>query len=532
MVTLTGAAPAVPAGARLEDRVLVCWDACDALIYSAPVHWSSSIPMRFEIPFPVPSAPWLTSKGIHQLVPGAYRITLPCLWVSSAEKPKGECGLEQRTGSFRLIGPVPSLCMSGQPCSALEVSPTEGPPGTAIAVRGWVPLAGLERQGSVHIQFRAALATSSALPTLASAPFQVKGGQDWASLGTLHPAFVLRSDIEPLGVDPANPARFAYCSEGAIQLTSDGGQSWSSVSIEGALAASAATKYPLVPTYTTDPASCAGVALDPRHPTSFYVSFLTVERGSGPPPFYNVAYFTMDTGRTWHALPVPAGSDMGGFGGFQLDQSGVRALYTYWSDSLPDDQLRVAIKQTVDGGKTWSTGTLACPPAGPCIALGTKTWGRCQAVEAWRAVLVSADNGKSWTLTNRIRSCWGLVELIGLPDGRLATLGGSDVPIGVSGDGDRTSRGFALPQLPERTDTVTPLGSLELLPDGRLLSVSLHWSLLAPGASAWCTVAGSPTGNQTSEVAPSAPQLIGDRFWWLDGTPATLHSFALSALHC
>jgi photosystem II stability/assembly factor-like uncharacterized protein len=358
------------------------------------------------------------------------------------------------------------------------------------------------------------------------------GGLDWSSLDTLHPAFVLRSDIEAIGVDPANPGRFAYCSKGGIQLTTDGGQTWSPIPIQGAAAASAGTQYPLGVRFPANPVSCSQIALDPVRPASFYASFLTVDRNGAPPPFNYVGYFTVDAGRSWQPVPVPAGSDMGGFGGFIVDKSGVHALFTHWSESLPTDQPAVAVQLTVDGGKTWRDGTLRCPPAGPCVALGTKTWSRCQAVEGWRAVLLSADNGKSWTLTNRIRSCWGVTEVVGLADGRLAIFGGGESPIAISDDGDRTSRGFALPQLPEQTDTVTPLGSLELLPDGRLLSVSFHWSLLAPGASAWCTVAGSPTGNQTSEAAPSAPQLIGDRFWWLDGTPATLHSFALSALHC
>jgi hypothetical protein len=155
------------------------------------------------------------------------------------------------------------------------------------------------------------------------------------------------------------------------------------------------------------------------------------------------------------------------------------------------------------------------------------------AVEGWEAVLVSTDNGKDWSTTNYIRSCWRVVELVGLADGRLVTLDGrSQFPLTVSDDGDRTSRTIALPLLPNQTNTYPDYGNLELLPDGRLLSVSLRWYLLVPGASAWCSVANGPTGNQTAEPAPPAPQLIGEQFWLLDGSPGTPRSFPLSALHC
>jgi hypothetical protein len=355
---------------------------------------------------------------------------------------------------------------------------------------------------------------------------------DWASLGTLHPLSILRSGLDAFGVDPADPHRFAYCAGNAIQVTADGGQTWSPIPIQGVVAASAATKYPLGTRYQANAVSCDTVVLDPSHPASFFALFSTVEP-TGPPPMYYVGYFTKDAGRTWHPVPVPAGSDMRAFGGFQVDLSGVRAVYTMWSDSLPPDQPIVAVEVTVDGGSTWTKGNLACPPAGPCLALGSKHWARCMAVEGWEAVLVSIDKGKSWSTTNHIRSCWRVVEVVGLASGRLVTLDGrSQFPLTVSDDGDRTSRTIALPLLPNQTNTYPDYGNLELLPDGRLLSVSVHWYLLVPGASAWCSVASGPTGNQTAEPAPPAPQLVGDQFWLVDGSPETPHSFPLSVLHC
>ena len=536
LVTITGTSTTPPSAAvlrasaalGLDDHTQVCWVACGVLSYSPAVKWSSASSGRFEISFLVPSVPWMTASGIQRPVPGPYPIVLPCI-PDSYDQGKG-CKTEQLTGSFQMTEPVPSLCGAGQPCSAIEVSPTQGPPGSVVAVRGWAPLVGLGGQALVYLRVQTANTAWDSIPTLASTSFRVTAQPDWASLGTLLPLSILPSGLDAFGIDPANPNHFAYCSGSAIQVTSDSGQTWSSIAIQGVVPASASTKYPLGTGYQANPVSCDTVALDPAHAASFYALFLTADRA--PPPMYYVGYFTTDAGRTWHPVPVPTGSDMRAFGGFRVDRSGVRALYTMWSDSLPPDQPMVAVELTVDGGNTWTTGNLACPPAGPCLALGSKHWARCMAVEGWEAVLVSTNNGRTWSTTNHIGSCWRVVEVVGLANGRLLTLdGASQFPLTVSDDGDRTSRTVALPPLPKQTDSGPAYGSLELLPDGRLLSVSGRWYLLAPGASAWCTVAGSPVGNQISE-SNHAPQLIGDHFWWLDGSPATFRSFALSALHC
>jgi hypothetical protein len=536
-VTISGTSASPPSAATLQanqalhfdDHGRVCWTACDVLSYSAVVKWSSSSSGQFEISFVVPSVPWMTASGIQRPVPGRYPIILPC--IPALYDPGKGCTAEQLTGSFQMTGPVPALCGAAEPCSAIEVSPTQGPPGSVVAIRGWAPLVGLDGQANVYLRVHTANTAWDSFLTLASTSFRVTAQPDWASLGTLHPLSALRSGLDAVGVDPASPNRFAYCSGAGIQVTRDSGHTWSSISVQGAVAASAATKYPLAPSYMQNPPTCDAVALDPAHPASFYALFATADR-NGPPPMYYVGYFTMDAGRTWHPVPLPSGSDMGTFGGFQVDPSSVRALYAMWTDSLPPDQPAAAVESTVDGGRTWSKGTIACPQTGPCVALGNKTWARCMAVEGWEAVLVSTDKGTSWSTTNHIGSCWRVVEVVGLANGRLVTLDGrSQFPLTVSDDGGRTSQAIALPQLPNQTDAGVPYGNLELLSDGRLLSVAVRWSLLTPGASAWCTVAGSPAGNQAGDWNP-APQLIGDHFWWLDGSLATLHSFPLSALHC
>ena len=98
-VTLTGSV-STPLGPGQDDHVPLCWDACDVLSYSAEVHWSTSSPGRFEIPFLVPAAPWMTRTGIHALIPGRYRVILPCI-PDILDKPNG-CRGEQRFGSFQM----------------------------------------------------------------------------------------------------------------------------------------------------------------------------------------------------------------------------------------------------------------------------------------------------------------------------------------------------------------------------------------------------------------------------------------------
>jgi len=345
---------------------------------------------------------------------------------------------------------------------------------------------------------------------------------------------ILRSGMDPIGLDPTNPNRVAYCSQNGIRLTNDGGRTWSTVPIKAAYAASNETNYPLVPNYMSYARSsptCGAVALAPRHPASLFAVFSTVPRNSGPPPDYFVAFFTTDRGRTWHPVPVPAGSDMGAFGGFRVDSTAVRALYFTGTGALYGPFPPFAVQQTSDGGRTWSAGGLSCPAAGPCIALGPQTNARCMAVEEWESVEVSSDNGRTWNGTNQVGACWRTVDVVGLADGRLLTLGGSgQFPLTTSNDGDRTWQNIDLPKRPGETDMGLGLGaSLELLPDGRLLSVAGQWALLQPGANDWCLVHGMPLANPG---ASPLPVQIGDRLWWLDGASGALRSLALSALHC
>jgi hypothetical protein len=534
LVTVTGLVSERYREQRMPDHVTVCWDSCDGLVGSPETTWSAQSSGSFRLQFHVPAVPWRDSTGVHPLVPGSYRVILPCL--GQFDKPPPRCTGIRLASTFQLDGPASALCGDGRACTGLELSPSSGPAGSVIAVRGWVPLVGLDGDGFLNLSLRTSLIPSvvkagytwAVPPPLASTIFQVTGSPAWASLGVLHPVSIVRSGMEAMGVDPTNPSRFAYCSQNGIRLTGDAGRSWSTISIKAAYAASTATNYPLTRYSGWTPPTCGSVALDPAHASSLYVEFSAAAPG-GPPPSYFVAYFTTDRGRTWHPVPVPAGSDMGAFGGFRVDSTAVRALYFTQTDAPYGKFPPFAVPQTTDGGRTWNTGSLACPAAGPCVALGPQTNARCMAVEEWESVEVSVNNGRSWSATNQVGACWRTREVVGLADGRLLTLGAGEFALTVSQDGDRTWENIDLPRLPVDIDPDHQFGNLVILPDGRLLSATGHWALLEPRASAWCLVPGTPISNLDGS---RAPLLVANRLWWFDDFSGALRSLALSALHC
>jgi len=350
---------------------------------------------------------------------------------------------------------------------------------------------------------------------------------------------IQRTGMDPIGVDPGNSRRFAYCGNGAIKLTTNAGSTWSTISLAGVRAASALTNYPIPGSFTASPLTCTSVALDSRYPGTLYAVFSAVPRNSGPPPFYFVAYVTRNSGRTWQPVPVPAKSEMGRFGGFRASTAGVQALF--WSQPTTDTSQPPAflVEQTTDGGRTWPAASLRCPVSGPCIGLGPQDNGRCMAVGEWQAIEISTDGGQSWTSPGwpgRLGACT-TSELVGLDsNGMVAVDQMGAHTLTWSSDGGSSWEDVALPLLPGAdADPGNAQGSLQILPDGRLLVAGSRWYLLGSGATAWCPVAAAPqiSGGEWS----ASPRLIGDRLFWSDPTAGaavgvTLRSFPISAVHC
>jgi photosystem II stability/assembly factor-like uncharacterized protein len=212
---------------------------------------------------------------------------------------------------------------------------------------------------------------------------------------------------------------------------------------------------------------------------------------------------------------------MGAFGGFRVDGSAARALF-FPSQAEKFASRRFIVQQTVDGGHTWTSGRLACPQDGPCIALGPQDNGRCMLGE-WESIEISHDHGQSWITPdwpNRLQACRSFAELVGFSSGMVARIDMEDqYHLLMSHDGGGT---WTAIELPPNQDT--RYVTLQFLGDGRLLSTGSIWSLLLPGAETWCQVPGATPLN-------AAPRQAGNRLWWV-AQDGSLGSFPLGAIHC
>jgi hypothetical protein len=545
-VKASGYVVGTTAAQRGLDHARLCWAGCDALSGSVAINWSASQPGHFTADFTAPAAPWYGPSGVVPLRPGRYSVTFPCM-PDSFDKPSGVCNFVRLAANFDLSPPASGQCMAGSTCASLQATPADGPPGTVVAVDGWAPLTGLDGNGFVAVategQPSGKPGFESFTPLVATTPFTVTGTPGWAGLPPLHPVSIQRTGMDPIGVDPNNPSRFAYCADGVIEITSNAGRNWSAISLAGVKAASAATNYPIPSPFAgpTKPA-CDAVSLDAKNPGTIYAVFSTVPRNSGPPPFNFVGYLSRNFGRTWQPVPVPSFSEMGLFGGFRADRSSVQALF--WKSEtamFSPDQNSFIVQETMDGGRTWHAGSLRCPASGPCINLGPQDNGRCQAVGEWQAVEISADQGRSWSSAswpNRLTAC-STSELVGLARGGVAALDGSgQYPLTLSTDGAMHSGAIALPRLPGGAGDLGNFGwTLQTLPDGRLLVTGPAWYLLGIGASQWCAVSGAPANQNVA--SPPTPIPIGDHLWWTDSSqngPGDFTTWArslpISGVHC
>jgi hypothetical protein len=258
-----------------------------------------------------------------------------------------------------------------------------------------------------------------------------------------------------------------------------------------------------------------------------------------------VALYTDDGGEAWKFVPRPPGSSLVGFGGFRYGPLGqVEALFgPSWGGTAPQ------VEETFDGGAHWSLGTLACPEAGPCIALGVANVTGCDRAMGYQSLLRSADGGRRWVpvpaAAGALPTC-SVSEVVDLTRTEVLLVGATGFigyagayPLLLSRDGGTKWQVVSLPALPGQSgiEWGQPSPDLVVRPDGGIVYVGPQsWYLLAPRASKWCPVAGVPSGSAGAlEGLPPSLTVIGTQLWWLDlgsTTSISAHHVSDSSLTC
>ena len=337
-----------------------------------------------------------------------------------------------------------------------------------------------------------------------------------------------------LGIDALDSNRLAYCSEGAIQLSQDAGQSW--VAIPTTPISDQALPDDLI--LDNPQPICRSVLLDSGHSDSLFAAFGAMNEEYGIPPVYFLPFYTNDRGRTWQALPKPAVkatsmSVEGLFGGFWTDGKVVQALY--YGDSSDPAQPRLLVEQTVDGGVTWKPADLTCPSSGPCLRWGPEP-GQISGMgsDLSQDILSSYDQSQTWSSTPekvelRFSSPDELVALS--QEEALIIASGEGYPLRYTSDGGRTWQALALPHFPGvNRNWQSSFPGLQMLPNGNLLALNLDtglWWALPSDAQDWC-----PLEISSPNKTPVLLQASGDRLWWFSARTGELESAPVSSFSC
>lgn len=170
------------------------------------------------------------------------------------------------------------------------------------------------------------------------------------------------------------------------------------------------------------------------------------------------------------------------------------------------------------------------------MTLGPFVSGNCAKGGSQQTILRSGDGGERYTapaLPDLAGTC-GPAQLVATgPLSELLVNPDSLYPLVRSTDGGEHWKVIGLPRAPGQIAGERIDAGLILLPGGALLDTGTPWSLLAPGANAWCAVRSPALARrQTVQLAPVT--LIGDQLYWLSGTDiaASLERLPAASVSC
>ncbi len=393
-------------------------------------------------------------------------------------------------------------------------------------------------------------AAGSSTAGVGSASSSAAAPLSWSALPTTAQLWVERNIVGP-AADPAQPGVLAACATGAVDVSRNGGQTWTSVSTSGVPAALTKVGYAVTGTASPTP-PCESAVPDPSAAGTVYAEWEVGQVQYGAPPVYHAAAYTTDGGKTWNAVPPPTGFDPGGFGGFSVTSGGaVQAIYgpVAAAGSGPSSRSPAfALTQATAGGASWQAAALACPSGGPCLRWGpapTAT-GSCAMNDHPQPIERSADGGATWTeaydrnAADLANGCdLNEIAAVGPQEALLVGRGaGTAMPsVRVTTDGGATWTPVTLPPLPGG-QSPAPQG-VQVLPDGALLAViggessGQSLDLLPAGATSWCSVPGVTLAGVATSAGSVEP--VGGRLVWIQedqqGSP-TVKSAPLSSIRC
>lgn len=532
-----------------------CWNGCpDGLMEDGvPISWGPG--GRFSTTVVVPETAWLDGGAVHPLVSGTYQVGLECL----VPQTRG-CGTRsaQASVAFHLIAPAPLRCVSGRPCAQLHLNPAHGVAGDSLSVSGWAPLSTIIGQpfgyqtditsgSGSHLGDRPLKADAGEL-TVAETPVRIDAPPSWADLDGASQLWTQTAGTTLIGAAPGNALRLGYCGAGEIEVSSDGGTTFTAVATSGIRAALAATPYQLG---SPGSPSCSDIALDPTDPATVYAAVAVNPYGQAP-PFEAVGLVSTDRGADWSLIPAPPGAAADDFSDFRADAAGVDAVFNPPLEAQPGPGPQgtgqpVLVERTTDGGRSWSSAPLTCPTTGPCVTLGGYSIDNCDMSATPQELLYSTNGGATWNQPSwpaTVDAC-AYAQVTALTDSTLVLVDpGSGYLLLRSQDGGRRWSYIGVPAAPgQSAGQQDALGGITLLPNGDLLSTAGSgsttggkWYLLPTGRNSWCEVDSGTSLDPSSSDGPVTA--IGSRLWWLQvaygptSSSTSLKSVRLASFRC